>query len=179
MELTGRYDGVVCRTYARHLMRAEEQRVLPFVCQRPDEPLRQVVVDCVFTVILVPEDLRPEVVEVSHGTSHQVSVPRCAVCKHLVKLVSHHLLDVLRILRVPEELYILRTELLPLVCLLHGIKLTEPCEEEVCVPVMLYFRGIFELCPHMGHAADVLDVKGLPVQVKVCGISVSLQGLDL
>lgn len=70
MELTCGYDGVVCRTYARHLVTAEEQGVLPFVGQRPDEPLRQVVVDCIFPVILVSEDLRPEVVEVSHRAPH-------------------------------------------------------------------------------------------------------------
>ena len=97
MELTCGYDRVICRTYTRHLMTAEEQGVLPLIGQRSDEPLRKIVVDSIFTVILVSEDLRPEVVEVSHGTPHQVSVFRSAVGKHLVKLMSHQQLDVLRL----------------------------------------------------------------------------------
>lgn len=134
MEPTCGYDGVVCRTYSRHLVTSEEQGVLPFVGQRPDEPLRQVVVDCIFTVILVSEDLCPKVVKVSHRTSHQVSVLRSAVGKHFVKLVSHLLLDVLRIFRVSEELYILRTEPLSFVAFLsvYGSIEEETVEDKVC-----------------------------------------------
>lgn len=125
---------MVCRAYARHLVTAEEQGVLPFVGQRLDEPLRKIVVDCIFTVILVSEDLCPKVVKVSHRTPHQVSVLRSAVGKHLVKLVSHLLLDVLRIFRVSEELYILRTEPLSFVAFLsvYGSIEEETVEDKVC-----------------------------------------------
>lgn len=59
---------------------------------------------------------------------------RSAVGKHLVKLVSHLLLDVLRIFRVSEELYILRTELLYFVAFLsvYGSIEEETVEDKVC-----------------------------------------------
>lgn len=67
---------MVGRTDACHLVASEEQRVLPFVRKRTDEPFRKTVVNGVFTVVTVSERLHPEVVEITDHLSHQTSMPR-------------------------------------------------------------------------------------------------------
>ena len=40
---------------------------------------------------------------------------------------------------------------------------------------MLYFGGVLELCPHMRHTTDMVDVEYLVVQVQVHIVAVRLQ----
>ena len=70
---------MVGRADTRHLVAAEEKRVLPFIRQRPDATLRQAVVYCVVPVFPVQENLVPDMVDVQHLIV-QVQVHVVAVC---------------------------------------------------------------------------------------------------
>ena len=80
---------MIGRADTRHLVAAEEKRVLPLVRQRPDAPFRQAVVYRVVPVLPVEENLLPEVVEVTDRLFHQASVPRRVFGFHQVKQASH------------------------------------------------------------------------------------------
>ena len=150
---------MVGRTHARHLVTAEEQRVLPFVCQRPDAPLGKAVVYRVVPIFSIKENPVPEVVEVTHRLLHQASAPWGVFGFHQVEQASHFDYYSRRFRGVPQVPYLFRTELFLFVSLLQGIKPSDIFKEPAGITVMLYFGGILELCPHMRHAADVVDVK--------------------
>lgn len=67
---------MVGRADTRHLVAAEEKRVLPGVCQRSDAPFGKAIVYRVVPVLPVKENLVPEMVEITDCLFHQASVPQ-------------------------------------------------------------------------------------------------------
>lgn len=82
-------DEVVGRTGTRHLVAAEEKRVLPRVRQRSDALFRQAVVYGVVPIFPVQEDPVPEMVEITDRFLHQDSVPWGVSGFHQVEQASH------------------------------------------------------------------------------------------
>ena len=118
-------------------------------------------------------------VEVTHRLLHQASAPWGVFGFHQVEQASHFDYYSRRFRGVPQVPYLFRTELFLFVSLLQGIKPSDIFKEPAGITVMLYFGGILELCPHMRHAADVVDVKHLVVQVQVHIVPVGLQRTEL
>ena len=170
---------MVGRADTSHLVAAEEQRVLPLVCQGPDAPFRQAVVYGIVPVLPVQEHLVPEIVEISDRLLHQASAPRGVSGFHQVEQAPHSYYYFRCFGRVPQASYVFLTELHLNVSLLQGVELSDVFEELTGVHVVLYLGGILELRPHVGHAADVVYIEHLVVQVQVHIVPVGLQRTEL
>lgn len=145
MQLAGGHDRVVGRADTRHLVAAEEKRVLPFICQWPDAPFGKTVVYRVVPVFPVQENPVPEMVEVTYRLLHQASEPRGVFGFHQVEQAPHLYYDFRRFRGVPQVPYLFPTELFLFVFLLQCVGLSDIFKELTDIQVMLYLDRVLEL----------------------------------
>ena len=123
LKFAGGHNRVVGRADTRHLVAAEEKRVLPLVRQRPDAPFGKAVVYRVVPVFSVQKNPVPEMIEITFRLLHQASVPRHVFRFHLVEQASHLYYDFRRFGGVPPSSYLFWTKLQFYVSILKHVEL--------------------------------------------------------
>ena len=106
---------------------------------------------------------------------HQASESRGVFRFHQVEQTSHFYYYSRCFGGVSQSFYLFRTELQLNASLLQRIELSDVFKELTCVHVTLYLGGVLELCSHVGHAADVVDIKRFIVKVQVYIVAIRLE----